>query len=110
MPIYADNSLTDNNVLSYMLQLNYDQSYFKPESVIVTGTISASFGDPTINTSIPGKDNYCGAGTTPLPASGKFIIIRFKAKQPYGAWINFTDAQSNYFNEGTPALSLKMDI
>jgi parallel beta-helix repeat protein len=105
IPIYADNSLTGQNVMSYILQLSYNQSYLQPVSVITAGTLSAPFGGPYVNTSIPGIITIAGAGTTPLTGTGKFIYIRFTPLQPGGIWLNFTSAQYNYFNEGTPQMS-----
>ncbi len=107
LPVYADSSLTNENIVSYALQLNYDQSYFQPESVIVTGTISASFGDPTINTSIPGKITIAGAGTTPLAGIGKFIYVRLKALQTGNINLSFSGSDNNYFNEGSPEMTFK---
>jgi len=105
IPIYADNSLTGLNVMSYKLQLTFNQTFFQPVTVITAGTVSAPFGSPAINTSIPGKITIAGAGTSPLSGQGKFIFIRFEALQPGGSWVNFTGAQNNYFNEGIPAMS-----
>jgi hypothetical protein len=105
IPIYIDSTVTGKNVTSYMLQLVFDQNYLQPISVLTAGTISASLGTPTVNTSIPGKINIAGAGTTPLTGVGKFIYVRFKALQPGYNYLNFSGASNNNFNEGTPALS-----
>ncbi len=105
IPVYADNSLTGNNVLSYTLQFTFNQAYFQVISVITAGTISAPFGSPAVNTSVPGVITLAGAGTAPLTGIGKFIYIRFKALQPGALYVSFTTAQFNYFNEGTPAMS-----
>ncbi len=105
IPVYAVNTLTGNNVLSYVLQLNFNQNYLQVISVITAGTISAPFGSPAVNTSIPGQITIAGAGTSSLTGSGKFIYIRFKALQPGGIGINFTGAQNNFFNEGIPSMS-----
>ena len=107
IPIYADSSLTGKGVISYLLQLTYNQSYFQATSVIVAGTISSSFGNPTVNTSVPGKITISGYGTTALTGSGKFIYIRFTALQSSSFYLSFTGASNNYFNEGTPIMSFK---
>ncbi|NVO18690.1 MAG: Ig-like domain-containing protein [Bacteroidetes bacterium] len=104
IPVYADNSLTGYNILSYTLQLTFDQNLLQVVSVITTGTLSAPFGSPAVNTSVPGVVTIANAGTAPLSGIGKFIYIRFKARQPGGMYISFTNAQNNYFNEGTPAM------
>ncbi|MDP1622771.1 MAG: Ig-like domain-containing protein [Bacteroidales bacterium] len=105
IPVYALNTLTGNNVLSYVLQLSFNQSYLQVVSVITAGTISAAFGAPAMNTSVPGLITMAGAGTAPLTGSGKFIYIRFKALQPGGIYVSFTGAQNNFFNEGIPAMT-----
>ena len=104
IPVYADSSLTGKNVISYALQLTFNQSYLQPLSVITAGTLSAPAGSPVVNMSVPGKITIAGAGTTVLTGKGKFIYIRFKALQTGGIWINFTGSQYNYFNEGIPAM------
>ena len=104
IPVYADNTLTGRNVLAYLLQLSFNQSYLQLISVVTTGTISAALGSPAVNTTVPGQVTIAGAGTAPLTGSGKFIYIRFKGLIPGGITINFTGAQNNYFNEGTPAM------
>ncbi|MFZ4522462.1 MAG: cohesin domain-containing protein [Bacteroidales bacterium] len=105
VPIYADNTLTGNNVFAYVLQLTFNQSYLQVISVITTGTISAAFGSPAVNASVPGQITIAGAGTNALTGVGKFIFIRFKALQPGGITVNFSGAQNNYFNEGLPLMS-----
>ena len=104
LPVYADSSLTDKNVISYALQLNYDQSYFQVLSVFITGTISASFGDPNVNTSVPGKISVAGAGTSPLSGIGKFIFIRLKVLNAGYTNITFSGSDNSYFNEGNPVM------
>ncbi len=105
MPVYADNTLTGQNIFSYTLQITFNQNYLQLISVITTGAISNAFGAPTLNTAVPGQVTIAGAGTTPLTGIGKFIFIRFKALQPAGIAVNFSNAQYNFFNEGTPAMT-----
>jgi len=105
LPVYAVNTLTGNNVFAYVLQLNFSQTYLQVVSVITTGTISAAFGSPAVNTSVPGQITLAGAGAAPLTGSGKFIYIRFKALQPGGIYVSFSGVQNNYFNEGIPSMS-----
>jgi hypothetical protein len=105
IPVYADNTLTGNNVLSYILQVSFNQTCLQVVSVITAGTISAAFGSPAVNTSVPGQVTIAGAGTAALTGAGKFIYIRFKALQPAGIGVNFTGAQNNFFNEGLPSMT-----
>ncbi|MFZ4402243.1 MAG: cohesin domain-containing protein, partial [Bacteroidales bacterium] len=107
IPIYVDSSLTAKNVMSYMLQFTFSQYYLQPIAVVVTGSISASFGNPAVNLSVPGKISIAGAGLTALSGSGTFIYIRFKALQSGGLSLNFTGQIFNFFNEGSPEMSFR---
>jgi hypothetical protein len=104
IPIYADSSLTGTDIYSYYLQLSYDPYYFKPDSLIASGTITQIFGLPTVNTSVSGLITITGVGTTPLEGKGKFIILRLKVINSGWAMLGFTDAKHNYFNEGVPSM------
>jgi len=107
IPIYVDTSLTAKNVMSYMLQFTFNQYNLQPLAVIVGGSISALFGNPAVNLSVPGKISIAGAGLTPLSGSGIFIYIRFKALQSGGLYFNFTGQNFNFFNEGNPEMSFR---
>ncbi|MCX6277407.1 MAG: cohesin domain-containing protein [Bacteroidetes bacterium] len=106
LPVYADNTLTGQNIFSYTLQITFNQNYLQLISVFTTGTISNAFGNPIINTTVPGQVTMAGAGTTPLTGIGKFICIRFKALQPAWIAVSFSGVQNNFFNEGIPAMDL----
>jgi len=105
IPVYADNTLTGQNIMSYMLQITFNAEYFQPAGVIYTGTLSAPFGTPAINTSVPGTVTIASAGTSPLTGSGVFIYVRFLALKSGGTSVGFTGPVGNYFNEGTPEMS-----
>ncbi|HOY32584.1 MAG TPA: cohesin domain-containing protein [Bacteroidales bacterium] len=105
IPVFADNTLSGHNVMSYVIQLSFDPAYLQPSAVIVSGTLSAPFGSPAINTSVPGIITIAAAGTSPLTGAGAFIYIRFLTLQPGGTGINFTGTANNYFNEGSPEIS-----
>jgi hypothetical protein len=105
IPVYADNTLNGQNVLSYVLQLSYNQSYLQLISVFTAGTISAAFGSPAVNTTTPGVVTIAGAGSTSLSGSGKFIYLKFKAILAGSLAISFTGVQNNYFNEGLPLMT-----
>ncbi|HQI69840.1 MAG TPA: Ig-like domain-containing protein [Bacteroidales bacterium] len=105
IPVYADNTLTGQNIMSYMLQITFNSEYFQPVGVIYTSTLSEPFGTPAINTSVPGTVTIASAGTSPLTGSGVFIYIRFLALQSGGTNVGFTGPAGNYFNEGIPGMS-----
>lgn len=105
VPIYADNTLTGSNVYAYILQVSFNQNYLQFLSTATTGTLSAPFGTPALNTGVAGKVTLAAAGTAPLEGAGKFIYLKFKALQPGSIVVSFTGAQYNYFNEGIPPMA-----
>ena len=107
IPIYADSSLTGADVSSYTLQVSYEPYYFQYEGLIISGTISETFGMPTVNTSIGGRITIAGSGSSPLTGKGKFIILKLKALNEGWSSLGFTDAKHNILNEGTPSLILR---
>ncbi|HSN61771.1 MAG TPA: hypothetical protein VLR49_12605, partial [Ferruginibacter sp.] len=54
IPVKATTTLTGRGVLSYSLQFTYVPNYLALQGVVTTGTISAAFGTPTVNTTVPG--------------------------------------------------------
>jgi len=106
IPIYADESLTGADVSSYTLQISCDPYYMQPESVVVAGTISEPFGNPTVNASRTGVYTIAGAGSHVLEGKGVFMILRFKILNAGNTSLGFTDAKHNFLNEGTPSLLL----
>ncbi len=106
LPIYVDSSFTGKNVMSYMLQLSFNQSYLQPVSVIYSGTKCAPFGSPSVNTTIAGKITIAAAGTSPLIGKGIFIIIRFSTIISGYTPVSFSGSNNNFFNEGNPTMEL----
>ncbi len=106
VPIYADSSFTGENVLSYQLRINYSGSLLQFQEVINTGTISEAFGPATVNDSNSGTLIMAGAGVEPLSGSGTLLIIRFLCLQAGGSYLQFYPPAYNYFNEGSPGITL----
>ncbi len=107
IPVYADSSLTGKNIISYNLQMTYNSNYFQPIEIIIAGSLSTTFNNLTVNTSIPGTITITNYGTTPLTGKGKLLFIRFAALNAGSFYLNFTGAAFNYFNEGSPLMSFK---
>lgn len=107
MPLYVDSTLTGKNVYSYSFQLSYNPNYLQPESVVISGTISQSWGMPTVNTSVSGLITFAAAGTTPLVGKGKLVVLKWKVKNVGWTSLSFTDAKHNYLNEGSPDVILQ---
>ncbi len=106
VPVYADSSFTGENVLSYQLSINYNGTRLQLLEVINTGTISEAFGSVTVNGSNSGTLFMAGAGVEPLSGSGTLLIIRLLCLQPGGSYFQFNPAANNYFNEGSPGITL----
>ncbi|TSA26034.1 T9SS C-terminal target domain-containing protein [bacterium] len=104
IPVYADSSLTGENVYSYQLQISFDAELLYAHSVLIDGTISESFGSPAFNNSVSGQVTIAGAGITPLSGSGVFLYIRFIPLQSGFSSILFTGSENNFFNEGAPGI------
>lgn len=107
IPLYVDSTLTGRQVYSYSFQLSYDAYYLQPVSVITSGTISETLGNPVVNTSVSGILSFAAAGTLPMAGAGKLIVTRWKLKSYGWAGLGFTDLKHNYLNEGMPAVTLK---
>ncbi len=104
-PIYADSSLTGQNVTSYQLQISYNTSIFAADTVITTGTMSEVLGSVSYNMSVPGKISIAAAGTVPLGGKGVLVYIRLKAVGSGYSYLSFTDAAHNFLNEGSPLIA-----
>lgn len=105
IPLKANSSLTGKGVLAYKFQFTFNSALLSPQGVVTTGTISNTFGAPTINTSVAGQITIAAAGTTALSGTGNFIFLRFKVIASGYTGINNTGTDNNYFNEGNPAMS-----
>ncbi len=104
VPMYADSTFTDNEVLSYVVSFNYNSTYLRADSVITEGTIAGAFGAATANLDNPGEVVIAGAGSSPLTGSGTFVVIRFELLNPGTVYFTFSGPEGNYLNEGTPEM------
>lgn len=104
IPIYVDNSLTGLNVFSYQLQIGYNTSILSYNSVIVTGTMSQTWGTPTVNAST--YVNIANAGGSALAGTGILFYLRFDCIGSGATWVDFPGGiTNNYFNEGSPEMT-----
>jgi len=104
IPIYVANAFSVADVLSYTLQFSYNAYYLQIESVDVTGTIAAAFGEPVVKYGA-GLITISGAGSVPLSGTGVFLKLRIRALNP--GWIKLEKASDrmNLWNEGSPLMS-----
>lgn len=107
VPIRVHTSLTDQNVTSYQLNIQYDDYYLTVDSVLTKETLTAIAGMSCYhNFPSPNTVRIAAAGTTSLQDEGVLIIIRFRLRRSGYSSLIFTDAQSNFFNEGNPPVEL----
>lgn len=104
VPMYVDDDLAGNGVISFQFDIGYTSSNAKFLGITNTGTVSAGFNDLIVKNNL----NYfsiAGAGATPLTGKGILLNVKF-VLLAYGMPLQFRNTTaSNYFNEGNPALT-----
>ena len=100
IPIYTAD-VTGLNVFSFYTRVYYDESVVSCTGATKTGTLSSSWGNPTVNLGNPGEVTVAMYGIQPLEGSGVMILLDFD--------INGVEGQSTplefsffMFNEGNP--------
>lgn len=95
LPIYISD-VTGLEVLSADLQVNYNQNYLTLNGVTSAGTMTESWGEPTINTET-GSVKIASAGTDTLEGFGTLYYLNFTVKDiNTGSFpINFVYANLN---------------
>jgi hypothetical protein len=73
-------SINKLEVISAMVQVNYDSSKLEFVSVSTQGTIAQPWGAPISNSTIPGQIKLAMFGTESLQGKGKFLKINLKAR------------------------------
>ncbi len=107
IPVYVDNSVTGENILSYQFKIYYYSSHLSFVSIETAGTLSQSWGTPTSNASVTNNLFIAGAGSTPLSGTGVLFYMRFECISSGASQINFDGGDANnFFNEGTPGVTL----
>jgi len=105
VPMYVDDDLTASNVIAFQFAISYSNTDVQLLDVIKTGTMSSGFMDLSIK-KYPGYFTIAGAGSIPL--TGKGVLLNLKlALIGNSNYLQFQNGvTSNYFNEGTPVLTL----
>jgi hypothetical protein len=102
IPVWIDSNTTGLNIKSYELDINYTSSNMIIDSVISTGSMTASWQAPAFHL-YSGRITVASAGTNVLDGTGMLVFLRLKlpldGSGTYG-YLQFTKA---YFNEGTPS-------
>ncbi|MDP2208702.1 MAG: cohesin domain-containing protein [Bacteroidota bacterium] len=108
-PIQVDSSLTGWNVTAYELEINFSTPIMEFDSVISSGTLTASWGNPIFNIST-GKIKISNAGTTNLVGSGVLVYLRMRfplSSSGSSAALQFNKA---LLNEGIPPTETRNGI
>ena len=106
VPVYADNTLTGLNVLSFQLKITYNSTCLTYNSSVTAGTMVSGWGSPTVNSSTPGTLYIAHAGTVPLAGTGILFYLRFQCIVAGTASVAFSGGTTaNFFNEGTPVMT-----
>jgi len=105
VPLYVDDDLTASNVIAYQFAISYSNTDVQLLDVNTTGTMSSGFMALSIK-KYPGYFTIAGAGSTPLTGKGVLLNIKL-ALIGNSNYLQFQNGvTSNYFNEGTPVLTL----
>ena len=104
VPLYVDDDVTGNNIKAFQFDIGYSNSNVKFLGVNTTGTISSVFSELVVKNKID-YFTIVGAGSSSLEGSGVLLNVKLLLIG-YGSSLNFRNTNSsNFFNEGTPALT-----
>lgn len=94
--------ISGRGVVAYQFALNYTGTLVSATDVLEAGTLSAPWGDATLNVT-SGRIAVSHAGTAPLSGSGSLVVLRFLvnpgATSTASSPLTFSDF---VFNEGVP--------
>ncbi|MCZ6900830.1 MAG: T9SS type A sorting domain-containing protein [Bacteroidetes bacterium] len=98
--------LTGRGVIAYQADITFDENVLDATGASSAGTLSGSFGPPTVNVSENGKISVGGFGTTALGDSGTLVNLIFNVIGQPGdktalVFDNFV------FNSGDPAAEIQ---
>jgi hypothetical protein len=108
-PVYADSSFSGYTVSAYQLVFSYNTSLFKFTGAVSAGTLTSTWGSPTVHEGPLGTVSIVGASSDTLIGTGNLVILQFSSTQftgPYNQGGSFT-FQSAVFNEGFPTASFR---
>jgi len=69
--------LTNRNVLFYQTAIVFDENILRATGASTVGTLSESFSDPTVDTSVEGEILIAASGSTSLSGSGTLVNLFF---------------------------------
>ena len=95
--------LTGKGVVSYQFTVTYNSSVLSITSIVTSGTISASFPNPVVNTGILGQVTVAGIAYLPVSGGGVFIKLNGTVVGIGASPLTFSGFQ---LNEGSPGVTL----
>lgn len=96
--------VTGLGIISYQFTVSFDESVLDATGATTSGTISSSWGVPTVNTSIDDEITVVIYGTSAISGSGVLIYLIFDIPGSPGDSTNLA-FDSFLFNEGNPSVS-----
>jgi hypothetical protein len=108
-PVYADSSFSGYSVSAYQIVFTYNTSLFKFTGAVNAGTLTSTWGSPTVYEGPLGTVNIVGASSDTLIGNGKLVILQFSSPQFTGSYNQGGSFafQSAVFNQGFPAVSFR---
>lgn len=106
IPVYADQDLSGLAVISWQLEIGFNETYLEPLAINKQGTLSEGWSNIQLKYWVPGKVSIAAAGGTPLAGAGKLIWVRFRCIKAGSSTLQFTDPSKNLLNEGDPPVTL----
>jgi hypothetical protein len=94
--------LTDRGIISYQTLVTFNENILKATGAFNAGTLSSSFGPPTVNTAIAGQINVGNFGTSPLSGRGILVNLTFDIVGQPGDTTALI-FKNFFFNSGEPA-------
>lgn len=93
--------LTSSGVISYQTTIKYDQDVLSIDNVDVIGSLTESWGDPTVNTTNPGEIRVVGYGVSPLSGDGVLFTLKCVVNGQSGD-SSFISFDKFLFNNNSP--------
>ncbi len=97
--------VTGKGLIAYQLAVTFDEKVLDAVGATTKGTISESFGTPTVNTTVDGRITVGGFGTQPLSGKGRLLGLIFNVVGEAGKTTNLC-LQNVTLNSGDPAANI----
>lgn len=103
IPVNVEEDVTGEGISAYEVTIQYDASILDITGATNDGTLTDSWGAPTVNTNVSGEVTISSATTTAIDGGpGALVILQADIVGSGSTALTFTDFR---FNEGTPSAS-----